>query len=197
MADYLGLKIDVNQIAAAAVPSVCYELLRDELNSRLSVTVMESEATITANAESEALPADFLEARHLYIDANPRCAIRVKPEFSANSRHDATGEPREAVIIDGNILFNPVPDGAYTIKLRYLAKLAALSADTDTTPVMDAHYGVYLYGTLKHYALLRDDDAALARWDRSFEMAIRAAEKSDTRKRYGASPLVMNPGAVA
>lgn len=192
MADYLGLKIDANELAGGVVPHVCYQLLTDELNSRLTLTVMESEATIAADAESEALPADFLEPRHMYVDGDLRYVIEVKSEFSANAHRLGSGIPTEAVIVDGNVLFNAIPDVEHTVKLRYLAKLSNLSADTDTTPVMDAHYSIYLYGVLKHYAMMKGDDR-LALWSASFESAVRAAEMADTRKRYGGSPLVSKP----
>ena len=197
MANYLGLKVDANQQARAAVPDLCYQLMIDELNARLTLTLMESTATITVNAESEALPADFREGRHLYLDTDPRRVIQIKSEFSANACRSDSGMPAEAVVVDGALLFAPTPDGEYTAKLRYLASLPELSADTDTSDVMDAHYGLYLFGALKHYAILSGDDAAEVRWTRAFETAVAAAEKSDTRKRYGASPLTMTPLAVA
>lgn len=197
MATFLQLKADVDEVAKRTVPAICYTLLEDELKSRLRLLPMEVTTTLTVAAESVSLPSDFLEPRHAYVDMNPRRPVEIKSEFTANSRKDISGIPDEAVVVDGALLFNAIPDGSYSVVLRYLGDLGSLSGDADTNDVMDAHYGVYLYGALKHFCAITRDDESMARWMGLFEQAISAAEKADKRKRWGGSPLRMQAKAVA
>ena len=197
MATFLGLKADADNLARRTVDTVCYELLRDELNSRLRVTEMEAEADITINAEEEALPAGFLEQRGFYLDTNPRRWLEVVNEFTHATQHRTSGVPRQVKFTKEAAQFNPVPDGEYTGKLRYLAALAALSGDSDTNDVLDTYYRVYLYGALKHFAsaILLDETRA-AYWGGLFEAALSEAHKADERKRFGTGPLISKASRV-
>lgn len=194
---YTQLQTDVNTLARRTVDTISYKLLTNELNARLRLTLMESTSSITVNAESEALPADFLEARALYLDASPRIPIEIVSEFTKTAEFASSGRPAQALITDGNILFNAVPDGEYTVQLRYIASLANLSGGSDTNAVMDAHYQIYVYGALKHWTQITRDRDEMAHWTVMFEQAIDQAEKADNRKRWGAGPLRSHAVGVA
>jgi hypothetical protein len=61
------------------------------------------------------------------------------------------------------IYLDPIPDGAYTIKLRYRKATTELSAsgDTPTIPV-SWHHGIVLLARVKHYEVKEDWPKALA-----------------------------------
>lgn len=194
---FTQLQTDVDTVARRSVDTITYQLLTDELNARLRLTLMESTSTITVNAESEALPADFLEARAMYISVNGgRHPIEIVSEFTQSNEYRSSGVPKQAVFTKGNVLFNPAPDGEYSVELRYIASLAALSGGSDTNDVMDTHYPIYLYGALKHFGAIIRDENAVNWWERMFEQAIENAERADKNRRYGGGPLVMQAGAV-
>lgn len=198
MATYTQLQADVNAFAVRTVPAVCYQLLTEELNARLRLSLMEATTTITINAESEALPAGFLQARAFYLSDEPRTPLEIVSEFSRARQFRTSGRPRQVAFNDGVALFNPAPDGEYSGELRYIAKLANLSAGSDTNDVMDNHYPIYLYGALKHFSnfLGGDDGNRGMKWEAAFERALADAQRSDGLKRYGGGPLVSQPVAV-
>ncbi len=199
MSTFLTLKTDVNQIADRTVADSAYRALTSELNSRLRLTIMESFSVITTvdDTESYALPTDFLEGRNIYINATPRTPVALTTQFSQYSSHNESGRPTEASVIDAALLLNPIPDAAYSVVLRYIAKIDALSGDADTNDILDCHYNVYLYGALKHHTALTRDIEMTAHWGGMFEQAIAQAQKSDARRLYGAESLAMTPEAIA
>ena len=171
------------------IPALVYDLATAELNERLRLIIMESTATLAVSGESTALPADFLEVRHAYIDQTLRVRLDMADEFSKNTDYKSSGEPRTYTIVDGFFLLNPVPDGSYSVVLRYIAKLADFTDDTDTNAVLTTHPALYLYASLKQAAMWAMDAEAAASYERSLEMAAKDIVRSEQAKRYGSGPL--------
>ena len=171
------------------IPALVYDLATAELNERLRLVIMESTATLAVSGESTALPADFLEVRHAYLDKNPRVRMDMADVFSKNTDYKSSGEPRTYTIVDGFFLLNPVPDGSYSVVLRYIAKLADFTDDTDTNAVLTTHPALYLYASLKQAAMWAMDAEAAASYERWLEMAAKGIVRSEQAKRYGSGPL--------
>lgn len=202
MASYTQLQADVNEVATRTVSTLAYTSLTAELNARLRLTLMEATDNITTadDVEAYALAADFLEARNVFLfsaglvaQGIPRLPVQLTTEFDANVSLSLSGLPTEAHISKGSIRLNPIPDAEYTLRIRYIAKLADLSGGSDTNDVMDNHYNIYLYGALKHHTALTRDMEMTAHWGGMFEEAVKQAELADARKLYGTESLAVLP----
>ena len=140
---------------------------------------MESTSSLAISAESVALPSDFLEVRHAYLDRDPRIVLDVSDEFSKTADYDKSGVPRTYSVIDGNMIFNPVPDGSYTVFLRYIAKLSDFSSDSDTNTVLTTHPALFLYASLKHAGIWAQDMEASGIYAAALEEEIKRVMMSD------------------
>lgn len=170
-------------------PDDVYTLAQAELYSRLRLREMESTSSLTVNAEEENLPADFLEARHLYVDRTPRLVIEIVDEFAKDADFQSSGVPATATILGTKVRFNPVPDGSYTVLLRYIAKPATFSADSDTNTILTNYPSLFLYASLKHFSAwaMRPEDGAV--YDAMLESELGRVQAQDKRSRYGGGPL--------
>lgn len=111
----------------------------------LRVREMEAESGLTVTALAATVPADYVQARYIKLDnADQTTILYVTPDN-----------------------FNPYKAGFFTVvgdeirlpqgtssdlKFVYLAQPSALTNDADTNAVLNAYYGIYLSGALKHAA---------------------------------------------
>lgn len=177
-------------------PASIYGLVTAELNNRLRLRVMETETTLSATAEDVALPSDFLSVVHVYIDQDRRVPLAGVTEFAKNEIYRSSGEPREYTIINGYLSLNPIPDGTYSLNLRYIAKLDDFSADSDTNTVLTTYPQIYLYGALQHVALWSQDIEAANFWGAKFEAEMAKVIKQDRSAKMGPGPLWMRAQAT-
>ncbi len=155
---------------------------------------MVGSATISTTAQTVPLPADFLEARRLYLDASPLAWLeyRAPPQFWREFAANVAGRPRCFTIEGTSIVFGPVPDAVYTGRLSYFERFDPLA--TALNPLYLARPTLYLYGALAHAAPLIGADERLPLWQGLFEKALAEAQMASDRALYGGSPLAMRPG---
>jgi hypothetical protein len=114
----------------------------------------EAALSITADAQSEALPADFWGFKSgPYIDGSPDTILtRLTPgDLRATYPAATTGTPAHFAVEGENILFGPTPSSAVAIKGTYYAVIAPLASGTATNWLLTDHPDLYLAGAL-HYA---------------------------------------------
>src|SRR6185437_7958326 len=68
-----------------------------------------------------------------------------------------SGVPRLYALTGSNIQLYPVPDGVYTLELRYWAQPAQLVNDTDTPSIPADYHDMLLYWALKRAYSAEDD----------------------------------------
>lgn len=168
------------------LPSYIYTLATATINNEFRLLEMQSETTLSATAESVTLPADFLEVESVYIDSGgSRTALMPATEQSQATGHDSSGRPAYYAIHDGELTLMPVPDGTYTITLRYYARLADFSADSDENDVLTNHPSLYLYLALGHAAIWAKDDQAALTYAQVYQGEGVRIKKADTKRRLG------------
>jgi hypothetical protein len=120
--------------------------------ARFRLRRMLTTTALTINAETEALPADFLECRNIYLTGSPTVDLQhagldwIRTQFDSNT----TGQPK-FYNIGSSILFAPVPDVAYAGTMEYWA-FAALSVSNPTNWLLTYYPHVYLRGALREAA---------------------------------------------
>lgn len=180
------LKFRIEEILGRTPASVVYEMVTADINKELRLRVMQSTTTAT-EAASVALPTDFLAMVDVYRDTDPRTSLsRARPQ-SINRSHVTSGTPKTYAIVDGAMLLNPSPDGSETLQIRYIAKLADLTASSDENDVLTTYPDIYIYGALAHHAALIGDERG-AIWEPKYQAAISDARTSDIKQVNAGSP---------
>lgn len=182
--DFGTLKSRILALIGRAPADICYELVTADINQQMRLRIMESSTTIAESA-TVALPADFLEVVTLYRDVNPRTILKPLPPQTLHDVFAASGTPAFYSLEDGQLRLAPSPNGSENLVLRYYAKLADLSADTDTNDVLTKYPAIYVYGALAHHAALIRDQEAIALWGGVYEKAKKQARSDDNRYRMG------------
>lgn len=147
--------------------------------------------TLGDGVESVALPADFLlelEDRHLWLVRSDGTKKRLK-KYTLDymkERYALQGEPDAYAIVNDEVFFRPIPNGAsYTLELTYAGRAADMAATTGETPWTKNAADVVLneVGTViaeKHTmnpnlgALFRQD--AKVAWDKLYKKHVAREE---------------------
>ncbi len=103
---------------------------------RLRVRQMEAALSDTISASGTlALPSNYLELRHAYIDGTPTQWLDVKePQWIHQMFPTRSGSAKpENIARDASVfIFGPYPDSQYTVKGTYYQKLTALSTSNES-----------------------------------------------------------------
>lgn len=158
---------------------------------RLRSQVVSATITTIPNAQGAALPDGWLEFENVSVGGSPDAQLtyvniqHLDTKFPNNGQ---TGKPVVYSIEGQQILFGPVPDGAYSVSTLYYKRLDALSV-TPTNWLLTNHPGIYLWAALAESApFLRDDDRALV-WEKKYQMESDALQDSDTKGQFSGSAL--------
>jgi hypothetical protein len=164
-------------------------LAERRFNRKLFVPERETAATLTINAASIALPADFWALRGIYLDSDP--IVQMQPVTLAALRdgYSNSGKPLVYAISAENIVFGPVPDGTYSAKITYYATIPALGASVATNWLLTDHPDIYLYGSLLMAEAYLWNDPRLGLWKAALDEAMAELTEAGNRKRYSAQPM--------
>lgn len=190
--DWIGGEVDLS----GNIPEFI-ALAERRFSRELRVPSMEAVASITVDAETESLPADFLEIRAVYLTTDPKTVLEymtladLRNTYSAN----ATGKPQNYSIQSGDTLvFGPSPDSSYTAKVNYYQSITALSGSQATNWLLTDHPDVYLAAALAEaFAFLSQDrpeavEKALM-WEAKAQGKLAAVMNADRRRNVGSAPV--------
>ena len=147
IANWLGrsdLTNEINDFVKLAEQDFNAKLVHNGYSKMINV------ATISADAESEALPSGFLGVNGIYVDNSLRQPLSyITPQLAFSSNVGSrNGMPISYTIIGDNIHFYPMPDTTYNIKLYYYKQFDPLQSDSDTNDILTNHPDIYLFGSL-------------------------------------------------
>ena len=170
------------------------KLTEADLNSKLRVRSMIAQTDITINAETAALPTDFLQIRNFYIlsgQTKTPLVYTTPASMDTTSGTSTTGLPTTFTILGDTLRFSPKPDGTYTAVMNYYKKFSALSSTNATNYILENHPAIYLYGSLFHAAnfLGGINPQQIQTWQQMFATALERLELNDREDEYNGSPL--------
>ena len=170
------------------------KLTEADFNSKLRVRSMITQVSITVDAETAALPTDFLQIRDFYILAGQTktpLVYSTPATMDATSGTSTTGRPSTFTILGDTVRFSPKPDATYTAKMNYFKKFPALSSSVATNYILESHPAIYLYGSLFHAAnfLGGINPQQIQTWQQMFGTAMERLELNDREDEYNGSPL--------
>jgi hypothetical protein len=170
-------------------------LLEARLNRILRVPEMEAEATLTVSDNVADLPVDWLEIRHVFVDADIENEI-VQVPFSTLRRDYPMGaytnRPQVYAVHDGQLHLGPTPN-VTEVELLYYEKIPALSAESETNWLIVSHPDIYLYGALTMAEAFLWNDERLPLWKSAWDEALGELIGQGNKKRHGGGPLFPRP----
>lgn len=201
--DFQTLKASVNSaLGRDDVPSYVYTLMMADVNRDIRILEMQALYEFTASSEAVNLPSDFLSVESMYVDTTPRTPLVPITRQAEATRHNSSGKPYYYAVTVGiaqadvdvpvnihKLQFMPVPDGSYSIVLRYYTKLDDFSGDTDTNDVIALHPALFLYLALHHAAVWKQDIELATSYGMAAATQIELIEKSDRKKR-NSGPMI-------
>ena len=170
------------------------KLTEADLNSKLRVRSMITQANITIDAETASLPTDFLQIRNFYIlsgQTKTPLVYTTPASMDTTSGTSTTGLPTTFTILGDTLRFSPKPDATYTAVMNYFKKFPALSSTNATNYILASHPAIYLYGSLFHAAnfLGGINPQQVSTWQQMYATAMERLELNDREDEYNGSPL--------
>ena len=170
------------------------KLAEADFNSKLRVRSMIDQVSITINAETVALPTDFLQIRDFYILAGQTktpLVYATPASMDATSGTSTSGRPSSFTILGDTVRFSPKPDATYTAVMNYFKKFPALTSSVSTNYILGSHPAIYLYGSLFHAAnfLGGINPQQVQTWQQMYATAMERLELNDREDEYNGSPL--------
>jgi hypothetical protein len=199
---------------AGLVTSLANWLNRDDLNTteipeaialaerkfqrELFIPEQETETTLTATAEVVALPSDFLEAKDVYLNTDPRTELEWMNLSTLRNSYPSqtTGKPQNYSIRGESMILGPAPDTSYDVKLAYIQKFQALGTSQTTNALITDHPDVYKAGALEQLNLLLRDYEAASTFGGECDEIISSINMHTIRRKEGATPLRIRPPQV-
>ena len=169
-------------------------LTEADFNSKLRVRSMIAQVSITVDAETEPLPADFLQIRDFYTlsgQTKTPLVYTTPASMDTTTGTSTTGKPTSFTILGDTIRFSPVPDSSYTAIMNYFKKFPTLSSTVSTNYILASHPAIYLYGALFHAAnfLGGINPQQVQTWQQMFATAMERLELNDREDQVSGSPL--------
>ena len=172
------------------------KLTEADFNSKLRVRSMIAQVNITVNAETAALPTDFLQIRDFYIlsgQTKTPLVYTTPASMDTTNGTSTTGKPTTFTILGDTLRFSPKPDATYTAVMNYFKKFPALSSTVATNYILGSHPAIYLYGSLFHAAnfLGGINPQQVQTWQQMYATAMERLELNDREDEYNGSPCLL------
>jgi hypothetical protein len=156
----------------------------------LAVRSMETITTALTTGEFLALPADYESFRGIRL-ITPNNVGKLNYQAPQQMFNDAVPDrPSFFTIVGNQIQFNCVPDAEYTVQFQYFKKATPLSPTNQTNDILTNYPNIYLFGSLAALFGYAQDTQQEALYINKFIGAIRGANKSDKKGRYGPAPAM-------
>jgi hypothetical protein len=210
LATYQQLQDDVlwyldRQDAAARIPS-WVAMVETEMQQTLRARCIEVSALQTIDAPQITLPPDFSTMASIR-DADSGENLVLKDEWSGHWTHPSwNGGWSTAYRIVGDCIeFLPhplIPDPPdpnwipQRVIMAWYAKPKALLLPSDTNPVLEQLYSVYLYGVLSHATLAEQEEALAPAWDAKYQQAVTRANLQKQQSDYSGAPYTEEMSGV-
>ena len=170
-----------------------------EAHFRRTITHADREGISSASltGESISLPTDFLAARAVFLDNDPRQPLEPMSPGALRTfwAGQGTGLPRNYSIIDGAMYFGPAPDSTYTVNMTYARDLTPLSQSTSSNWLLEIAPDAYLFATLVHAELYGWNDERLPVLKSALDEMIADLNGQGIRQKYS-GPMRLRAAVV-
>lgn len=132
--------------------------------------VMETALNSTISSGTIALPSDYLELKHAYVDGSPTKLLQRTTATSLYEQYplrSSTSKPKLIAREGSNFIFGPYPDSTYTIKGIYYAQPTSIATSANT--LFTANPELYLFAALLEAEPYMKNDNRVALWAAKYE----------------------------
>ena len=153
---------------------------------------MEEALSVAMSSGVAAVPADYVEMKHAYIDGTPTCPVQRQSASQIYARYpmrSAESKPKFFARDGANFIFGPYPDSDYTIKGIYYKRLASI-ADSANALFASAP-DLYLFAALCEAEPFLKNDKRIPVWMAKRDMALADVNREDQTETYSGGPLSM------
>ncbi len=155
----------------------------------LRIKAMETALSVAISGGVAAVPSDYLELEHAYLNTSPTTWLDVRNAqwiYQFYPTRSSTSKPLFIAREGDNFIFGPYPDSGYTVQGIYYAKLAALSDTNTTNWFTDNAPDLLLFGALVEATPFIGDVERAAVWEARFAQAMGTVQRQDKRERHPA-----------
>jgi hypothetical protein len=156
----------------------------------LTVRSMEKISTTLTQGEYLSLP-DYYESLRSIRFLTPNNIGKLKYQAPQQIYNNVTpGRPNFFTVVGNEIQFDRIPDSNYQIEIQYYRKALPLTPANQTNEILTNYPNIYLFGSLAALFGYAQDTQQEALYINKFISAIRGANKSDKKGRYGPAPAM-------
>lgn len=174
-------------------------IAENRLNRVTRAALQEKSSTVNFTGRSAALPADFLELRHAFVDSNANnYKFEYKtPEALRQSGEWANGRVGRFYTIEGQsgsspneVLLMTIAGPAsaassLSVEIHYLAKWALGAESGATNWLLKNHFDLYLWECLVQAAIISHSWDLKDKYEMEFAKVVNEFSLSENRKRFG------------
>lgn len=153
---------------------------------------METALSVALASGVAAVPADYVEMKHAYIDGTPITSVQRKPASWIYTRYplrSAEGKPKFFARDGSNFIFGPYPDSNYTIKGIYYKRLTTIVSSANALFV--ANPDLYLFAALSEAEPFLKNDKRIPVWMGKRDAIMGDVNGEDKAETYSGGPLEM------
>lgn len=134
-----------------------------------------------------AVPAGFIEWKHVYADGTPVRQLDMRDpgwiirEYPTRS---SDGKPGFIAIDGTNFIFGPYPDSTYTIKGTYYKRLDSLSDANTTNWLTDTYPSLILSAAMADACAFIMDEQGKMYWEAKYNQHVSNINRQNRRTNY-------------
>ena len=182
---------DISFSDISAIADLIVDMGEKRIFREVRTSHMETALSSAISSGVIAVPSDYVEMRHAYVDGSPAQAIEMVPASFIYQRYPTggdTGKPLYMARDGANFIFGPYPDSGYPIKGSYYKRLD--SVRSSTTAFFVANTDLYIYAGLLETEAFIGGDPRIPLWESKYRM-IKELINSETTKGRLSGPLTM------
>lgn len=184
--------LDVGTADLAATVSELITNAEKRIFREVRVPDMETALSSAISSGVISVPADYVELKYAYIDADPVQYLQLVPAAYIYERYPMRGASGRPVVMarDGaNFIFGPYPDSDYTVKGTYYKRLAAIDA-TSAPSLISSNPDLYLYACLLESEPLFGRNQRMALWEAKYRMVKELVNGEGDRSRFSGNMAI-------
>lgn len=167
-------------------------LAEAEMQVDCKLVEFQADSSITITDGSGSLPTGFLGMSAAYWNDSTKNPLSYATPDEFNKRRNSTGGTPSVYTISGStIRVDQAVSG--TVVATCNQRFTSLSDSNATNSILTNFPNAYLYGALKHVAVVTEDDIGLQRFGTMFNAEKERIRRNNEEREF-AGPLVVRPG---
>lgn len=184
--------LDVNASDISTVISDLVVVGERRLFREVRTRDMEASFTGTISSGVIAVPTDFLEWKHAYVDGSPTQRLESRPVSWIYERYptrSAESKPQFIARDASNFIFGPYPDSGYTVKGTYFKKLDSANSSTSNA-IVSSMPDLYLMACLAESEALIGRDKRIVVWESKYRTIRDSVNEEYSKNQFGGALAV-------